>query len=67
MPLRRFSLSKSIGKLVPLKEELDVITKAIVASDALESIEYLLTSSLIEEKTKKQLLKYQKKLLRTTK
>lgn len=67
MPLRRFSLSKSIGKLVPLKEELDVITKAIVSNDALESIEYLLNSSLIEEKTKKQLLKYQKKLLRNTK
>jgi hypothetical protein len=65
--LRRFALSKSIGKLIPLKEELEIIAQAMLEEHELEAIEYLLRSTLIEDKTKKQLIKYQKKLTRKSK
>lgn len=65
--LRRFALSKSNGKIVPLKEELEGITKAILTEDRIEAITLLLDSMLIDDKTKKQLTQFQKKLTRKSK
>ena len=65
--IRRFALSKAIGKLVPLKEELEIIAQAMLAEQELEAIEFLMNSTLIEDKTKKHLGKYQKKLARKIK
>lgn len=65
--LRRFALSKTIGKLVPLKEELEIIAQAMMAERDLEAMEYLFQSTLIDDKTKKHLTKYQKKLARKSK
>ena len=64
---RRFALSKAIGKLVPLKEELEIIAQAMFVEQELEAIEFLMNSTLIEDKTKKHLGKYQKKLARKIK
>lgn len=60
--IRRFALSKSIGKLVPLKEELETIAQAMMAEDELEAIQHLMDATLIDDKTKNQLNKYQKRL-----
>lgn len=65
--LKRFSLSKTIGKLVPLKEELEIIAQAMMTENELEAMDYLLQSTLIDDKTKNQLTKYQKKLARKRK
>lgn len=65
--LRRFALSKSIGKLIPLKEELEIIAQAMLSVHELEAIDYLLSSTLIDDKTKKQLSKIQTKLARKSK
>lgn len=65
--MRRYALSKSIGKLIPLKEELEIIAQAMLAEHELEAIDYLLSSTLIDDKTKKQLSKIQNKLTRKSK
>jgi len=50
-----------------LKEELEIIAQAMLAEQELKAIEYLMNSTLIEDKTKNQLSKYQKKLARKIK
>lgn len=59
--LKRYSLCKNLCQIQPLKEDLNPLAISILSQDNDMIIESFLSTDLINEKTKKRLLKYKSK------